>query len=221
MTAEQKAASEKAARILEHRKEATPGGFRAGDQCANQREKGELHFPIFWEDCGCAAHVFKKADADYIATACNDGPAVATALIDAHAEIERLRAVCGIYVASKTKHAPMWRTLRKYAVAPIISTWIDEAGAGESSDIPDLAKRCIDEASRAAATVLYCEPGEVLKGALMEVGAALASGRMVYSVGHCDGLSSVFVQHPNWRTMATVQDAMNSAALDALKEIAT
>ena len=88
----------------------------------------------------------------------------------------------GIYVASKTAHAFMWQHHRAIGV-PIISTWIDEAGPGESTDLADLWRRCIAEASSAAALVLYRGGDEVLKGAWAEVGVALASGVPVFAVG--------------------------------------
>lgn len=88
-----------------------------------------------------------------------------------------------IYLASKTKHAPRWCELREQGWN-IISTWIDEAGEGETSDFHDLWKRCITEASRCDHFILYREPGEVLKGAWVELGAALSSEiPIIYAVG--------------------------------------
>jgi hypothetical protein len=88
----------------------------------------------------------------------------------------------GIYVASKTRHAQMWKDLRA-AGWPIISTWIDEAGEGESASLSDLWRRCITESMSADAMLLYCADGDVLKGAWIELGAALAHGRKVFAVG--------------------------------------
>lgn len=88
-----------------------------------------------------------------------------------------------IYIASKTAHAHRWRLLRDKIGEPIISTWIDEAGAGESSDLDDLWRRCVAEASSCDVLIVYREPGEVLKGAWVEVGAALAHGKPVYAIG--------------------------------------
>lgn len=88
----------------------------------------------------------------------------------------------GIYIVSKTKHAAFWRDLRD-AGAPIISTWIDEAGEGESTDLHDLWDRCISESKSCKALIVYREPDEVLKGAWVEIGAALAVGNPVYAVG--------------------------------------
>lgn len=89
----------------------------------------------------------------------------------------------GIYIASKTAHADRWRFLRDEVGQPIISTWIDEAGVGQSSDLNDLWRRCILESSTATVLIIYCEPGETLKGAWVELGAALASGVTVFAVG--------------------------------------
>lgn len=87
-----------------------------------------------------------------------------------------------IYIASKTRHAALWRDLRD-AGAPIISTWIDEAGEGESADLDDLWRRCIAESCACDTLIVYREPQDVLKGAWVEIGAALASGNPVYAVG--------------------------------------
>src|SRR5438093_12904578 len=47
-----------------------------------------------------------------------------------------------IFVASRTRHAAKWRSLRD-AGWPIISTWIDEAGPGQSRSLRSLALRSI------------------------------------------------------------------------------
>ena len=87
-----------------------------------------------------------------------------------------------IYIASKTKHAARWRAMRDRG-EPIISTWIDEARPGESGDLSDLWLRCIQESSTCRLLVLYREPGDVLKGGWIELGAALAHGIPVFAVG--------------------------------------
>ena len=60
----------------------------------------------------------------------------------------------GIYVASKSKHGPMWQSLRESGWQ-ISATWIDESGPGQTADM----------------------------GALIEAGAALSSGARVFAVG--------------------------------------
>lgn len=102
-----------------------------------------------------------------------------------------------IYTASKTSQAWRWRGLRDKGFN-IIATWIDEAEEGQSADYADLAQRCIEEAAAADITILYCQPGDILKGALLEVGAALAAGKEVRCVGDCESISRVFRKHPRW-----------------------
>ncbi len=89
----------------------------------------------------------------------------------------------GIYIASKTKHADRWRFLRDKIGWPIISTWIDEAGEGESTDLDDLWRRCLHEASHCRVLIAYREKGETFKGGWVEIGAALTVGIPVLAVG--------------------------------------
>jgi hypothetical protein len=118
-----------------------------------------------------------------------------------------------IYMASKTVHAPMWRALRA-AGARIVSTWIDEAGPGETSDFADLWVRCVTEASSVDFCIVYVEPGEVLKGAFVEMGAALASRRArVLWVGPQAGLS--VLSHPRVMPCGTLEDALSVAGFRA------
>lgn len=116
-----------------------------------------------------------------------NGKPTPAARIEAQAALIREAGEVGIYIASKTKHGPRWQALRSLG-APIVSTWIDESGKGQTSDWPDLWRRCVHEASCAACLIVYREPGEILKGAWVEVGAALAKGRKVFAVG-CEEFS--------------------------------
>ncbi|MEP3667917.1 MAG: hypothetical protein ABJN42_14430 [Roseibium sp.] len=108
-------------------------------------------------------------------------------------DAEKWRALCarahlndkpasGLYMASKAvAHAPKWIAAREDL--PVVSTWIDEAEEGMELDWPDLWNRCLTEATNAQVLIVYMEPGEVLKGAWIEVGAALAVGVPVIGVG--------------------------------------
>lgn len=87
-----------------------------------------------------------------------------------------------IYVASKTRHASRWRALRDMG-APIVCSWIDEAGEGESACLSGLWARIVHEVQQATLLVLYREPGEDLEGALVEAGIALGAGVRVCLVG--------------------------------------
>lgn len=114
----------------------------------------------------------------------------------------------GVYTASKTVHADKWRALRDDGW-PIVATWIDEAGVGETECFTDLWERCVREASNASAVLLYREAGEVLKGAFIETGAALSNGVPVHAVG-CSEFS--FVNH----RLVTQHDTL-SAALSSIR----
>ena len=113
-----------------------------------------------------------------------------------------------IYTASKTAHAEKWRTLRREH--QVTASWIDAVGKGHTIDYPELAARCIKDIAKADILLLYCEPGELLKGALVEAGIALAFGKEIRCVGECASLSRVFSQHPLWRQFATVKQALHA-----------
>lgn len=77
------------------------------------------------------------------------------------------------YVASRTKHADRWRHMRARG-AKIVSSWIDEAGPGETLDYAEFWTRVSDEIAQSHFLLLYVEPDDFpLKGAFVEVGIAL------------------------------------------------
>lgn len=91
----------------------------------------------------------------------------------------------GTYIASRASlpaqeqffvsRAAAWRRLRDDDGWKITSTWIDEAGAGQSSNLAALWVRIEAEVARSELLILYVEPEDFpLKGALIEVGMALA-----------------------------------------------
>lgn len=93
-----------------------------------------------------------------------------------------------IYIASKASHRPRWRAYRDgiYKVN-IISRWIDvsdehtdkPSDSGFPLDYVQLWQECVDDVKAADVVVVYVEPGEVLKGALIEAGVALGLGKRV------------------------------------------
>lgn len=106
----------------------------------------------------------------------------------------------GIYVASKSDLAPMWRDYRASGF-PISSTWIDD-------DDPDPAllwERCISEASKAYGVVAFYRTGDVWKGALVEIGAALANDVPVWLVGDPPGS---WTSHPRVTRARTPEQAL-------------
>lgn len=146
-------------------------------------------------DCHETEHYFRRAK---VALASLPAPASAT--------VERF----GFYVASKTKHAAKWKAYRDSGV-PIISTWIDEAGIGETKSFPDLWRRCVSETRKARALIVYAEDGDELKGALIEVGAALASNTPVFMVGNIEAMKTAR-NHPLVRQCGYLEQAFELAA---------
>lgn len=84
----------------------------------------------------------------------------------------------GTYIASRAslpERSAAWRRLRDVDGWKITSSWIDEAGAGETADLGALWVRIEAEIARSERLVLYVEPDDFpLKGALIEVGMAIA-----------------------------------------------
>ena len=121
-----------------------------------------------------------------------------------------------LYVASRTIYyrAEMWRQLRDNSDWKIVSTWIDEAGPGETSDWPGLWQRVQQEIAQSDGFILYAEWGDFpLKGALVEVGMALALDKPVAVVFDRAGLGDKFrplgswINHKSVRLYNTVYEA--------------
>ena len=87
-----------------------------------------------------------------------------------------------IYVASRASisaRSKMWRDLRNEGWN-IVSTWIDEAGEGETEDFAELWDRIVGEITAASKVVLYAEESDFpLKGALIECGIAMGMKKPV------------------------------------------
>jgi hypothetical protein len=119
----------------------------------------------------------------------------------------------GIYIASKAKHGWRWRQLRDSGL-PIVSSWIDESGDGQTTDWSDLWNRNVSEASAALALIVYNESGEQMKGALVEIGSALAFGVPVFWVGtyhDLDGKEYTVVRHRLVTRCLSLTHAINQA----------
>lgn len=127
---------------------------------------------------------------------------------------EQMVPYCTVYTASRVRHASKWLEARGRGIR-IISTWIDEAGEGQSASLPDLWHRCVEEARTASALILYREDDEPLKGALVEAGAALGAGKPVFAVGFdspADVKTFSFLHHPLVTRCSSLEDAFILAA---------
>lgn len=121
---------------------------------------------------------------------------------------EKRTGLLRLYGASKTEHAHLWRDVRdelREDGVDIVSTWIDEAGEGESASLVDLWVRCIEETRSAHLLVAYHREGDVWKGAFVEVGAALANGIPVYVMGRPPGS---WTNHPLVMFVSSVDEAI-------------
>lgn len=196
-----------------------PEGSRANDIAARLEATLEA-----WEDDRCRIAYLRQHLEEAEATAaafdsCN------RARQTAESELASLRERVkgnGIYVASRAsipEMAKMWRDLRAEGI-PIVSTWIDEAGEGETADLSALWVRISREVASAQALVLYAGPSHFsLKGALIEVGMALAHGKPVFAV-----LPMVDFEYPSMRPvgswlrhpLVTICDSTHSAIRSAL-----
>ena len=113
-----------------------------------------------------------------------------------------------IYIASKTKHADKWVALRNQGVN-IISTWIDEAGPGQTNDMSDLCNRCISESYNCEAMIVYAEDGDILKGAFVEMGIAMSiQFKPIYLVGPVLQPGSAFTHSRQVFIAKTIEEAI-------------
>lgn len=93
----------------------------------------------------------------------------------------------GIYVASKTRHAPTWRVLRASGL-PVTSTWIDApwlCGGPQPTptDRGTFWETVVEEIKASDLLLLYRVGGEELEGAWIEAGIALGADVPIYAVG--------------------------------------
>jgi hypothetical protein len=122
-----------------------------------------------------------------------------------------------IYCASKAKHWGWWQALRA-AGLDIRASWIDaefnHTGAEPTADAwAQHWKHCIDEVSSADIVLVVARDEERQMGALVELGAGLGAGAMVYLVTPHDWSIK---HHPRVRTYKTIADAV--AALVAMQQ---
>lgn len=124
----------------------------------------------------------------------------------------------GVFIASRPNHASKWKQMRS-AGMPIVASWIDHiqdnGTFSPDSQTKESLMAAINEPREARGLILYCEEGDRIKGAMAQVGAALAGGKMVVQVGDCDYLRISetsapiwLTKHPNWKIANTVEEAI-------------
>lgn len=131
----------------------------------------------------------------------------------------------GTYIASRAslpERSAAWRRLRDVDGWKITSTWIDEAGAGQTPDLGALWLRIETEVAASERLVLYVEPEDFpLKGALIEVGMALAHRIPIRVVAPGVVLEPVsfrpigsWVRHPLVTFVDTMEEALDGATVN-------
>lgn len=133
-----------------------------------------------------------------------------------------MNSPAGTYIASRTYRAAAWRRLRDIEGWKITSSWIDEAGTGESSNLGSLWSRIMAEIERSERLILYGETEDFpLKGALIEVGMAIASRvpiRVVTPRVELDPVSyrplGSWVCHPLVTRCNTINEALEGASMN-------
>ena len=136
----------------------------------------------------------------------------------------------GTYIASRASiraRAARWRHLRDVEGWHIVSSWIDEDGAGETDDFGELWLRIGDEVRGAERLILYVEPDDFpLKGALVEVGLALGAGVKIFVVAPGVVIEprsyrpiGSWINHPLVRVVSSVELALEGAARRAPAEL--
>jgi hypothetical protein len=115
-----------------------------------------------------------------------------------------------VYPASKARHADWWKALQAAGV-PLAASWID-SDINRTDDPSDDAwsrhwSACIQESSSADVVLFYAAEGEQQCGSLVELGAALASGKRVFVVS-CYGWS--VAHHPRCRIFPSLAAAVEA-----------
>lgn len=112
-----------------------------------------------------------------------------------------------VYIASKANHRATWRSIRDLLVAGdepvrINSRWIDVADRytadPQGLDYTLLWTHCIEDVINCDVLICYVDRGETLKGALIEVGVALASNKRIVLLGNREDYlnNGTWLNHP-------------------------
>lgn len=123
----------------------------------------------------------------------------------------------GIYVASRAsspERAAMWCALRD-AGWHITSTWIDEAGEGQTASFTELWGRIEREIRGSLGLIVYAEPEDFpLKGAYLEAGIAIGAGLPVAVVmptveleARSDRPMGSWIRHPGVTICESLEEA--------------
>jgi hypothetical protein len=119
----------------------------------------------------------------------------------------------GVYVASKSRHGPLWLGLRERGF-PVTSSWIDEWGPRATASKSESSERCLREAAESRVMLFYIHGNDMMFGAVAEWGAAASHGRHVFVVQRpgSSGCHWMMTSHPLVHVMDTLGAALEAAA---------
>lgn len=95
-----------------------------------------------------------------------------------------------IYIASKLRHADKWRDLEKeYPAIKFCMRWPSYAKSlpDEEPYVGVIWSHFLEDIKECDGVILYAEPGDNLRGALVECGMAIALGKFVIVIGTHEG----------------------------------
>ena len=118
-----------------------------------------------------------------------------------------------VYVSSKVRHASMWKDYRDSSRYDIISSWIDRPTSDIDPDVfSSMWSDFIDECADCDYLILYKAADDtLLKGAVVEFGAALAGGAEVFLVGDVPEIGTA-IYHPRVSTFSSLESAFDHLA---------
>ena len=108
-----------------------------------------------------------------------------------------------VYFASKVKHYQKWIAFSHPQIA-VSSTWMHHAY--NVRDWPEHWARIIAEIDNSDFLIAYHEPGETPKGALIEIGLAMARGIPIYAINF--GSEHTWQWHVRVEIVSSVDEAI-------------
>ena len=128
-----------------------------------------------------------------------------------------MRSLPRVYVSSKVRHAFMWKTYRDPSRYDIVSSWIDRPTSDIDPDVfSSMWSDFIDECAACDYLILYkAADDSVLKGAIVEFGAALAGGAEILLVSGSGEIAELgtAIYHPRVSTFSHVESAFDHLVL--------
>ena len=119
--------------------------------------------------------------------------------VDGPALPQQARPGIAVYTASKLTHAMLWRALRAdWPEVHFTARWpwqhINDNGTpkwpSDSAHGAIFWEHDQQDVQRASVVLCYAEPGDILRGALVEAGMALGMGKLVIVVGSNESYST-------------------------------